>query len=65
METKQKLQEVRDILSAIIAGPRDDWPVVLIRAHRLVESALGDFFSEEDDVATLGQWFEDEPFPAA
>jgi hypothetical protein len=63
METKQKLEEVRDILDALLSNPRCHKSV--LRAHDQVVSALGDFFSEEDDTATIPLWFEDESFPAA
>lgn len=64
METKEKLEEVRDILDALLSNPRCHKSI--LRAHDLIVSALADFFAEEDDVATLPLWFEDEPtFPAA
>jgi hypothetical protein len=64
MDTKQKLEEVRDILDALLSNPKCHKSI--LRAHDLLESALGDFFDDEDDVAVIGGWFEDEPpFPAA
>jgi hypothetical protein len=41
---------------------------LLVRAHRPLETALEELFTEEGDVAELpaSSWFEDEPpFPAA
>lgn len=65
METREKLLEVRDIIAALLDKPRCHKS--LLRAHDLLESAIGDFFSDEDDVAVVSQWFDDEPppFPAA
>jgi hypothetical protein len=51
METKAKLEEVFDILTATLKTGRA--PTNLYRAHRLLESALGEFFDNEDDVAVL------------
>jgi hypothetical protein len=72
MDTKQKLEEVRDILDALLSNPRCS--KTLLRAHDLVVSAISDFFDSEDDTAIIPLWFEDEsvgelnpepPFPAA
>jgi hypothetical protein len=65
MDTKAKLEEVRDILDALLDSPRCSKR--LLRARDLLASALGDFFDSEDDVIALGNWFEDDPppFPAA
>ncbi len=63
METKQKLEEVRDILAAFLDSPR--CPATIVRAHRLVDSAIADFFDSEDDVASIPLWFPDNDFPAA
>jgi hypothetical protein len=73
METKAKIEEAFEILTEIMRTKR--YPAIMCRAHRLLESALGDFFSEDDDVAALGQCFPDHelvgellpepPFPAA
>lgn len=51
METKAKLEEVFDILTAMLRTARA--PATLSRAHRLLESAIGDFFASEDDIAAL------------
>jgi hypothetical protein len=51
METKAKLEEVFDILSAMLGKGRPS--SLLCRAHRLVESAIRDFFHNEDDVADI------------
>jgi hypothetical protein len=58
METLEKLREALDILDALLASQR--CPATIIRAHRLFESALSDFFQDEDDTATIPLWFEDE-----
>jgi hypothetical protein len=64
LDTKAKLEEIRDILDALLDTPRASKR--LLRARDLIESALSDFFSDPDDVATLGCWLDDEPpFPAA
>ncbi len=57
METCEKIREALDILDALLA-PKNN--VLLLRAHRLIESALQDFFADEDDTAVLGQAFPDE-----
>jgi hypothetical protein len=54
METREKLADALDVISSIIERGR--YPVGLLRAHRLLESAIGDFFSDPSDVAV--------PFPA-
>jgi hypothetical protein len=70
MQTRDKIAEVRDILSAIIANKGGRWLVVLIRAHALIESALYDFFADVGDEAALAEDADDEivgelgPFPA-
>lgn len=51
METKAKLEEVFDILTAMLRSGR--YSTALYRAHGLLESAIGDFFESEDDVAIL------------
>jgi hypothetical protein len=56
---QEKLREALEILDSMLA--RKNTPAVLVRAHRLIESALSDFFQDEDDVAALGQCFPDEP----
>jgi hypothetical protein len=64
MDTKQKLEEIWNILDALLGSPRCSKR--LLRARDLIESALSDFFSDEDDVVALGNWLDDEPpFPAA
>jgi hypothetical protein len=69
---KQKLEEARDILSGILERSRRS-PVGLIRAHRLLEQVLADWW-DEDHVAILAPNVDDElvgeltdepPFPAA
>lgn len=63
METREKIAEVCDLLRSLL-GPKTTPRIV--RAFDLAPSALGDFFSDEDDTATITTWFEDEmPFPAA
>jgi hypothetical protein len=64
MATLQRLQEVRDILEATLAASHRA-PATLVRAHRLLELAIGDFFSEADDEAALAEEPAREPFPAA
>jgi hypothetical protein len=60
METRAKIAEALDILSALLA-PKNN--VLLLRAHRLLESALQDYFADEDDTAALGPTFpDDEPW---
>jgi hypothetical protein len=64
MDAKQKLEEIRDILDALLDTPRASKR--LLRARDLIDSALSDFFSDEDDVIGLGCWFDDDGlFPAA
>ncbi len=61
METKAKLEECFEILTALLRTCRTSQRPLLGRAHRLLESALGDFFSDPDDAAALGQCFPEEP----
>jgi hypothetical protein len=63
MQTREKLAEALDLLSALMDTPRIS--PKLSRAHALIASALQDFFAEDDDAATIPMWFEDGPFPAA
>jgi hypothetical protein len=49
--THQKITEAYEILTAILHTGR--FPANMCRAHRLLESALGDFFDDADDVAGL------------
>jgi hypothetical protein len=59
METKRKLEELRDILESLLE--RKNAPAVLVRAHYLCLSALSDFFDCVDDVAAVpAVWFDDE-----
>lgn len=51
METKAKLEEVFDLLSAMLRTGHA--PAKLYRAHGLLESALSDFFENEDDIAII------------
>ncbi len=53
METKAKLEECFEILTAILRIRPRNYPAMLCRAHRLLESALGDFFDDPEDVAGL------------
>jgi hypothetical protein len=51
VETKAKLEEAFEILTAILRTRR--YPAIMCRAHRLLESAIEDFFDSPDDVAAL------------
>lgn len=53
METKAKLEECFEILTAILRIRPRTYPATLCRAHRLLESALGDFFDDPEDMAAL------------
>jgi hypothetical protein len=53
METKAKLEECFEALTAALRTGRMSRQPLLARAHALLESALGDFFDSEDDVAAL------------
>jgi hypothetical protein len=73
--TLKKLHEVRDIIEAVMSASRTWYPATLCRAHRILELAIGDFFSEADDVAgfpddpigreRVGEVLPEPPFPAA
>jgi hypothetical protein len=66
MNAKNKMEEARDILHAVITGREGSYDKRLTRAARLLDLALDDFFESEDDVAVLV--FPTEPdggFPAA
>jgi hypothetical protein len=74
---KERFEEARDILAAIVLGDTyKHWPIGLVRTHRLLESFLAEWQEwEADDVVTLAPSVEDEivgelpdeevPFPAA
>jgi hypothetical protein len=53
MQTRDKIQEAFDILTAELRVSRTARQGHLARAHRLLESALGDYFESEEDIATL------------
>ncbi len=53
METKAKLEECFEILTAILRIRPRNYPAMFCRAHQLLESALGDFFDYPEDVAVL------------
>ncbi len=53
METKAKLEECFEILTAALRTGRTSRQGLLARAHTLLESALGDFFDDLEDVAGL------------
>ncbi len=59
---KEKLEEARDLLHALMTRPGRP-SATLARAARLLEEVLADWW-DEDDVATLPFCFPDE-FPAA
>jgi hypothetical protein len=74
---KEKLEEAREILAAIVLGDTyRHWPIGLVRAHHLLESFLAEWIDfEADDIITLapdaaneivGELPDEEvPFPAA
>jgi hypothetical protein len=68
---KEKLLEARDICAAIIDGPRDDWPVAIIRVHGLLEQVLADWWDDDEVVSIpiddelVGDLSKEDPFPAA
>jgi hypothetical protein len=51
--THQKVTEAYEILTAALRTGRASRQPHLARAHRLLESALDDFFSDPTDVAAL------------
>jgi hypothetical protein len=53
METRAKLEECYEILTAALRTGRTSRQGLLGRAHALLESALGDFFDDLEDVAAL------------
>jgi hypothetical protein len=72
-DMKDRIAEARDIIAGIL-DRYPHWPVGLVRAHRLLETVLADWW-DDDDVAILAPSVEDElvgelpdeptPFPAA
>ena len=50
---QQKITEAYEILTAALRTGRTSRQGLLGRAHALLESALGDFFDNEYDVAAL------------
>lgn len=56
METREKIAEVCDLLHSLL-GPKASPRVV--RAYDLASSALGDFFSDANDTATLAEGLDD------
>jgi hypothetical protein len=65
---KEKLEDARDIVAAIL-DRGGNYPVGLVRVHRLLEQVLAEWW-DEDEIVTLAEepplWFPDEPpFPAA
>ena len=65
---KEKLEDARDIVAAII-DRSGNYPVGLVRVHRLFEQVLAEWWDEDESI-TLAEEpplrFPDEPpFPAA